>query len=94
MLWERLLPAEAHAAWFHLKLGLVAFLLLPLEGMHAWAWHAWVEPELRRTAAPPFPQRLSRGLGMQGMVRALELPLLGAALPLLAWLSLARPFRP
>jgi hypothetical protein len=29
---------------------------------------------------------------MEEMIRALEVPLLGAGMPLLAWLSLAKPF--
>jgi hypothetical protein len=37
-------------------------------------------------------KRLGRGLSMDEMLRALALPLLGVAVPLMLWLSLARPF--
>ena len=90
----RLGPATLGASWLHLKLGLVAFLVLPLEGMHAWVCHAWIARGLRATATPPFAKDLARGLGMEEMIRALELPLLGIAVPLLAWLSVARPSWP
>jgi hypothetical protein len=73
--------------WLDLKLGLVAFLLLPLEGMHA-----WIARGLRQTAAPPFSRDLARGIGMDDMVRTLSAVLLGAALPLLVWLSVREPF--
>jgi hypothetical protein len=86
--------AASRSGWLHLKLGLVIFLLLPLEGMHAYVCHVWIARGLRATASPPFSKDLLRGLGMEEMVRALEVPLLGAAVPLLAWLSLARPAWP
>lgn len=86
--------ATARAAWLHLKIGLVAFLLLPLEGMHAWVCHVWIAGGLRATSAPPFAKDLVRGLGMEEMIRALEVPLLGIGVPLLAWLSLAKPSWP
>jgi hypothetical protein len=78
--------------WLDLKLGLVAFLLVPLEGMHAWVNHAWIDRGLRETAAPPFSRDLERGIGMDDMVRTLSALLLGAALPFLVWLSLSQPF--
>jgi len=78
--------------WLDLKLGLVAFLLVPLEGMHAWVNHAWIDRGLRETAAPPFSRDLERGIGMDDMVRTLSALLLGAALPFLVWLSLSEPF--
>jgi len=84
--------AGARAAWLHLKLGLVAFLVVPLEGMHAYVCHVWIARGLRSTAAPPFAKDLARGLGMQEMIHALEVPLLGTGVPLLTWLSLAKPF--
>jgi hypothetical protein len=87
-------PATARAAWLHLKLGLVVVLVLPLEGMHAWVCHVWIAGALRATASPPFPRELARGLGVEEMIRALEVPLLGVGVPLLAWLSLARPSWP
>ena len=80
------------ARWFGLKLGLVAFLLVPLEAMHVYIWHGCVGPGLRDTAAPPFAKDLARGIGMEDMLRALAIPLLALALPLLLWLSRAKPF--
>lgn len=94
LLLRHLDPAGARAAWLHLKLGLVAFLLLPLEGMHAWICHVWIARGLRDTPSPPFARELVRGLGMEEMVRALEIPLLGVGFPLLVWLSFAKPSWP
>lgn len=91
VLLRSLSPAASRAAWLDLKLGLVAFLLLPLEGMHAYVCHVWIARGLRATVSPPFAQDLARGLGMEEMIRALEVPLLGAGVPLLVWLSVARP---
>ena len=80
--------------WLGLKLGLVAFVVVPLEGMHAWVSHVWIARAL--PAQPPAPAPLSRdlerGIGMEDMLRTLGALLLGAALPLIAWLSLRRPF--
>ena len=84
--------APRHARWFGLKLGLVVFLLIPLEAMHAYVSHAWIGRGLRETAAPPFSKDLARGIGMEDMLRALAIPLLGLALPLLVWLSVFKPF--
>lgn len=81
-------PAERHARWLHLKLGLSAFLLLPLEGFHAYVNHVWIARALRQGS----PRLLERGVGLDDMVRSLVIPLLGLAVPLLAWLSLRRPF--
>jgi hypothetical protein len=78
--------------WLDLKLGLVVFLLVPLEGMHAWVNHGWIERGLRKTATPPFSRDLERGIGMDDMVRTLSALLLGAALPFLVWLSVKQPF--
>jgi hypothetical protein len=78
--------------WLDVKLGLVAFLVLPLEGMHAWVTHGWIARGLGETHTPPFSRTLERGIGMDDMVRALSALLLGLAVPLLAWLSLAEPF--
>jgi hypothetical protein len=80
------------ARWFGLKLGLVTFLLVPLEAMHVYIWHGWVGPGLRETAAPPFAKDLERGIGMEEMLRALAIPLLGLAVPILVWLSYVKPF--
>jgi hypothetical protein len=77
--------------WLALKLGLVAFLLVPLEGIHAYAVHVFLARGLR-APTQPFTRDLERGTSMQGMVWALAVPLLSLALPLILWLSLARPF--
>ena len=78
--------------WLALKLGLVAFLLVPLEVIYLSAARVFLAPGLRRTDAPPFSRELERGVSMQEMVWALAVPLLGIALPLMFWLSLAQPF--
>jgi hypothetical protein len=78
--------------WLDLKLGLVAFLVVPLEGMHAWVNHTWIARGLRATPAPPLSRELERGMAMDDMLRTLSVVLLGVALPLLAWLSLRKPF--
>jgi hypothetical protein len=81
-----------HARWLAVKIGLTLFLLVPLEAMHAWICHGWIARGLARTAAPPLSKDLVRGIGMDDMLRALAAPLLAAAVPLLVWLSLRRPF--
>jgi hypothetical protein len=81
-----------HARWLAVKVGLTAFLLVPLEGMHAWIVHGWIARGLRQTAAPPLSKDLERGIGMEDMLRALAAPLLAASLPLRAWLSVRKPF--
>jgi hypothetical protein len=80
------------ARWLGLKLGLTVFLVLPLEAMHAWVCHVWIERGLRETAAPPFSKDLARGIGMDDMIRALAVPLFGVGIPLIVWLSVAHPF--
>ena len=80
------------ARWFGLKLGLVTFLLIPLEAMHAYICHGWIDRGLRETAAPPYSKDLARGIGMEDMLRAIAIPLLGIAVPLLVWLSFVKPF--
>jgi hypothetical protein len=82
----------AHPRWLTLKLGVVAFLLAPLEGMHAFIAHVWIARGLRQTVAPPFAKDLVRGLGVEEMLRTLAIPLWGLGLPLVIWLSLTRPF--
>lgn len=77
-----------HGRWLHLKLGLTAFLLVPLEAFHAYVNHVWIARALRDGSA----RLLERGVGLDDMVRTLAIPLLGAAVPLLFWLSLRRPF--
>jgi hypothetical protein len=81
-----------HARWLALKIGLVAFLVLPLETIHGVICHRWMARGLRQTEAPPFSKDLQRAIGMDDMVRVLAVPLLGLGLPLIVWLSVARPF--
>jgi len=81
-----------HARWLAVKIGLTVFLLVPLEAMHAWIAHVWIARGLRQTPAPPLAKDLVRGIGMDDMLRALAAPLVAAAVPLLVWLSMRRPF--
>ena len=81
-----------HARWLALKLGLIAFLVVPLEAIHAHVSHRWLARGLRQTAAPPFSKDLERAIGMDDMVRVIAIPLLGLGLPLIVWLSMAKPF--
>lgn len=80
------------ARWLGLKLGLTLFLVVPLEGMHAWVCHAWIARGLRQTLAPPFSKDLERAIGMDDMIRALAAPLLVVGIPLIVWLSIKHPF--
>jgi hypothetical protein len=73
----------SHGRWLGVKIGLAALLLLPLEGMHAWVVHVW----MRRG-----PRDLERAIGMDEMLRAIALPLLAVAVPLIVWLSVGKPF--
>ena len=82
----------SHARWLALKLGLVVFLVVPMEAMHGYIAHVWIARGLRQTAAPHYAKDLERGLGIEEMLRALAVPLLGVGLPLILWLSLAKPF--
>jgi hypothetical protein len=81
-----------HARWLAVKIGLTAFLIVPLEAMHAWICHAWIARGLRQTTALPVSRDLERGIGMDDMLRALAAPLLAAALPLIVWLSFRKPW--
>jgi hypothetical protein len=85
LLYLRASPALAHERLLHLKLGLSAFLLLPLQAFHAYVCAMWIGPGLR---AGGRARDLERGLGLDDMVRSLEVPLFGMAVPLLFWLSL------
>jgi hypothetical protein len=78
--------------WLSTKLGLVAFLLVPLEGFRVYVTILWLGPGLRETKAPPFSKELARGISMDEMLQALAVPLLLIALPIILWLSWARPF--
>lgn len=85
-------PGVGRARWLLLKLGLVVFLVVPLEAMHAFIVHFWIAQGLAETPEPPFSKTLVRGLGVEEMIRTLEIPLFGVGLPLLLWLSFRRPF--
>ncbi len=87
---QRLGPTRAR--WLALKLGLVVFLILPMEAMHAFIAHGWTARGLRRTRAAPFDRELQRGLGVEEMLRTLTIPLFGLGVPLVLWLSFRRPF--
>jgi hypothetical protein len=89
---DRLGWSPAWPRWFGVKLGLVLFLVIPLEAFQAWIGLAWLQPGLEETKAPPFSRRLERALSMQDMLWALSALLLGVGVPGLVWLSLARPF--
>jgi hypothetical protein len=80
-----------HPRWLAVKIGLVFFLLIPLEGFHAFVCHAWL-PQARRWSGVMGERRVERGVGMEEMIRTLGIPLLGMAVPLLVWLSLKKPF--
>ena len=89
---ERLGWSPAWPRWFGVKLGLVLFLVIPLEAFQAWVGLAWLGPGLEETKTPPFSRRLERALSMQDMLWALSALLLGAGVPGIVWLSLGRPF--
>ena len=80
--------------WLGIKLGLVVFLLLPLEA-HARLGQPRAGSRARLPRQPPPPAPLSteldRWIGMDDMVRTLAALLFGLALPLIVWLSVARP---
>ncbi len=78
--------------WLSTKLGLVAFLIVPLEGFRVYITFCWLGPGLRATPAPPFAKELERARSMEQMLGALSVPLLLIALPLILWLSWTRPF--
>ena len=82
----------ARARWLGTKLGLVTFLFVPLEGMHAFIAHTWIRPGLRASGASGFARMLERGLGVEEMLRTLELVLGVPAVCLSIWLSVAKPF--
>lgn len=81
-----------YARWFAVKVGLVLFLVVPLETFHAYVTHVWIRRGLAQTAGPPFAKDLTRGLGIEEMLRTLGVPLFGLAVPFLLWLSFRRPF--
>jgi hypothetical protein len=78
--------------WLSTKLGLVAFLLVPLEGFRVYVTLLWLGPGLQETLAPPFSKDLARAISMDEMLEALAAPLLLIALPAILWLSWTRPF--
>lgn len=77
--------------WLGVKIGLVLFLLVPLEGFHAFVCHHWI-PEALQAKDSLAARRLERGTGMEEMIRTLAIPLLGMAVPIIVWLSLKKPF--
>ncbi len=77
MAMDRLGWSPAWPRWFGVKLGLVLFLVIPLEAFQAWVGLAWFGPGLEETEAPPFSRRLERALSMQDMLWALSGLLLG-----------------
>ena len=81
----------SHSRWLGLKIGVVAFLVIPLEAMHAWVAHVWIARGLVDAPSVAAAKDCARGLGIEEMLRTLAVPLLGAAVPLLIWLSVARP---
>jgi len=82
----------SYPRWLAVKVGLSIFLLAPLVGMHAWVCRVWIAPGLAEARETGVSKRLARGLSMEEMMRALAVPLLAVAVPLLLWLSLTRPF--
>jgi hypothetical protein len=82
----------AYPRWLALKIGVVAFLFVPIEAFLAYVGAFWVAPGLRATLAPPLAKEVVRGASMQEMVGAIAVPLAGLGLPLVVWLSVARPF--
>jgi len=92
LLMSRLGWGPGHPRWLGVKLGLVVFLVVPLEAMHAWVNHVLVPRALGEAARGASTRQLERWVGMDDMVRALALLLLVVALPFIAWLSVARPW--
>lgn len=82
----------SRARWLALKLGLVVFLVVPMEAMHAFVAHFWTARGLGQTPAPSIDRQLARGLGIEEMLRTLAIPLLGIGVPLILWLSFRKPF--
>jgi hypothetical protein len=78
--------------WLSAKLGLVAFLLTPLQAFRAYIQVAWLGPGLRGSTPGSVSRELERALSMEEMLQALGAPLLLLGLPAILWLSYARPF--
>ena len=81
-----------HARWLGAKVGLASFLMLPLECMHAFVHMLWMRPGLRGSRPGALARTFERGLGVEEMLRTLELVLFSPAVPLLVWLSWRKPF--
>jgi hypothetical protein len=77
--------------WLSAKLGLVTFLLVPLEAFRVYLSLVWLGPGMAQTARPPFSQDLARAVSMDDMLQALAVPLLLLGLPIVLWLSWTRP---
>jgi hypothetical protein len=82
----------AYPRWLPPKLGLVAFVLVPLEAFRVYISVGWLGPGLFGPPGAAAAKQLERGLSMDGMLQALAVPLLLLALPGILYLSLARPF--
>jgi hypothetical protein len=80
-----------HARWLGVKVGLVALLLVPLEGFHAYLCYVFL-PRARRLAGDAGLRQVERGVGMEAIVRTIAIPLYLVAIPLLFWLSWRHPF--
>jgi hypothetical protein len=72
-----------HARWFGAKLGLVLFLVLPMEGIHAYACFLLARATGRLQ---------ERGFSVEEMIRTLEAVVLVPALVFMTWASLTHPF--
>ncbi len=80
-----------HLGWLGVKVGLVALLLLPLEGFQAYVSYVFL-PRARGLSGLEGERQIERGLAMGEMVRTLSIPLYAAAIPLLFWLSFRQLF--
>jgi hypothetical protein len=83
--------------WLSVKLGLVVFLIVPLEAMLVYVGFVWIRPGLAESghgieSVGPFSKALTRGLSMETMIRTIAIVLLGIGIPMLLWLSIAKPF--
>jgi hypothetical protein len=80
-----------HAGWLAVKMGLAAFLFLPIEGFHAYICHVFL-PRARTIAGPMGERQVERGVGLEAIIRTISIPLYLVAIPLAFWLGVARPF--
>ena len=79
--------------WLSAKLGLVAFLLVPLGGFRVYLSAAWLGPGLRASSRSVIFARTSSGrCRWRRCCRPLPCPCSCSGCPAILWLSLARPF--